>query len=379
MSQPAGGAAPAGPPPAPPDVRAPREPCLRLFCRFLRFGLLAWGGPVAQIALIRQELVEQERWITRAKFNRVLAVYQALPGPEAHELCCYFGMLSRGRLGSILAGLGFMLPGLLLMLLMSWVYVTWGLLPALVAAFAGMQPIVAAMIVRAVHRIGSHALSRPWLWIFAALGAALALWQSYASGGGVASDPTTAPPLHQPSHLALLITGLRGGLLTFGGAYTAIPFVQADAVGPGGPGDVGGWMTQAQFLDGLAIGSILPAPLVIFATFVGYLGAGLAGALLVTLGMFAPAFSFTLIGHDLIEHAVENRRLHAILDAIAAAVVGVIAVTALTITLTALRTPLATGLFAGALAALYLLRGRAIIPILILLGGLAGLLFLYPF
>src|SRR5919108_6509662 len=81
----------------------PQESYLQLFLRFLRFGLLAWGGPVAQIAMIRQELVDEERWISSERFNRILAVYQVLPGPEAHELCVHFGMIARGRIGAILA------------------------------------------------------------------------------------------------------------------------------------------------------------------------------------------------------------------------------------------------------------------------------------
>ena len=105
----------------------PAETLLRLFLRFLRFGALAWGGPVVQIAMLRQELVDEERWISSEQFNRVLAVYQVLPGPEAHEMCVYFGMLSRGRLGGLLAGLGFMLPGFVLMFLLSWLYVRYGL------------------------------------------------------------------------------------------------------------------------------------------------------------------------------------------------------------------------------------------------------------
>src|SRR5215207_11201574 len=107
--------------------KVPHESYPKLFWRFLKFGLLAWGGPVAQIAMIRQELVDEERWITSERFNRVLAVYQILPGPEAHELCVYFGYLSRGRIGGLLGGLGFMLPGFVLMLALSWVYVRYGL------------------------------------------------------------------------------------------------------------------------------------------------------------------------------------------------------------------------------------------------------------
>src|SRR5215207_519667 len=151
--------------------KVPHESYPKLFWRFLKFGLLAWGGPVAQIAMIRQELVDQEKWISTERFNRVLAVYQVLPGPEAHELCVYFGMIARGRIGAFLAGLGFMTPGFLLMFALSWFYVTYGInSPVFQSVFLGMQPAVAALIVRAVHRIGGHALHQnPWLWAIAFL------------------------------------------------------------------------------------------------------------------------------------------------------------------------------------------------------------------
>lgn len=138
----------------------PRESWLRLFLRFLRFGAVAWGGPVAQIAMIRQELVDEERWISSEHFNRVLAVYQVLPGPEAHELCVYFGMRSRGRWGGVLAGLGFMLPGFVLMFVLSWTYVHYGLqMQGVAAMFAAVQVAVAALIVRAVIYIGGHVVT----------------------------------------------------------------------------------------------------------------------------------------------------------------------------------------------------------------------------
>src|ERR671917_2628232 len=142
----------------------PRESYGQLFRRFLRFGFLAWGGPVAQIAMIRQELVEEERWISKERFNRTLAIYQVLPGPEAHELCVYFGMLARGRLGGFLAGLGFMLPGFVLMFALSWFYLTFGInTPLFQSIFLGFQAAVVALIIRAVHRIGGHALHDRWL------------------------------------------------------------------------------------------------------------------------------------------------------------------------------------------------------------------------
>lgn len=156
-----------------PPIDSTREPWLKLFLRFLRFGALAWGGPVAQIAMIRQELVDEERWIDSAHFNRVLPVYQILPGPEAHELCVYFGMRARGRWGGILAGLGFMLPGFVLMFALSWAYVRYGLgLAGVQAVFASVQVAVAALIVRAVVRIGGHVVTDGWLWAIAILATA---------------------------------------------------------------------------------------------------------------------------------------------------------------------------------------------------------------
>lgn len=381
----------------------PNESLGALFVRFLRFGLLAWGGPVAQIAMIREQLVDRERWISPERFHRVLAVYQALPGPEAHELCVYFGMLARGRSGANVAGLGFMLPGFALMLLLSWSYVRFGVdSPLWRGAMLGCQGAVAALIVRAVVRIGEHALSSPALWVIAVAaagsqltgangiailalaGVAHALWRRAErstrpgdgpGGGGIAGALPVAlwlpaPLLSQVATIApgigtLFGSGLRAGLLTFGGAYTAIPFVRSDAV------LTGRWMTDAQFLDGLALSSVLPAPFIIFSTFVGYLGGGLAGAVVVTAGVFLPAFAFTLLGHDHLERVVEAPSTHAFLDGVTAGVVGVIAVTAWSVGKGALTSPLAIVTFVGALVAL--LRFRAPTTVAWVMGGAAVL------
>ena len=330
-----------------------------IFARFLRFGLLAWGGPVAQIAMIKRELVEEEKWLTVERFNRLLAVYQVLPGPEAHELCVHLGMMKRGRLGGILAGLGFMLPGLLLILALAWTYQRLDLDRPLVAAtFIGIQIGVIALIVRAVHRIGGHVLVDKWLWT-AGLASALGSWMGvsfwiilpaaglfYASAAarrhalaaaiaalavavalwtrepdGLAATAGLVRP-ESVSAAALFLSGIKAGLLTFGGAYTAIPFVRHDAVGRG-------WVSEGQFLDSLALGGIIPAPLIIFATFVGYLAGGLGGALALTAGIFLPAFGFALLFYDRLERVIEDVRLHRLLEGVAAGVVGLIAITAI--------------------------------------------------
>jgi chromate transport protein ChrA len=129
---------------------APKLSLLRLFWYFFyNFGLFAWGGPVAQIALIKEQIVVKEKWITLARFQRVFAVYQILPGPEAAELCMFFGCLSAGRIGGIVAGLGFILPGFILMLVASYLYTLAGLENRYFnASFRALQPIVSAMVRR---------------------------------------------------------------------------------------------------------------------------------------------------------------------------------------------------------------------------------------
>lgn len=379
----------------------------QLFRRFLRFGFLAWGGPVAQIAMIRNELVDEERWISSARFSRVLAIYQVLPGPEAHELCVYFGMLARGRLGGLLAGLGFMLPGFLLMFTLSWLYFAIGIRQSLLGAFfLGVQPAVIALIVRAVHRIGSHVLLDAWLWAIAGLSAVAALigvsfWITLPAAGLLyalalsrqhiaaaaaltlaivvmigtrmldgPAEITTSPVADAPQLIDLFLSGLKAGLLTFGGAYTVIPFLRDDAVGRG-------WMSDGQFLDGLALSGILPAPLIIFSTFVGYVGGGPLGAFTMTVGIFLPAFCFTLFFHDQLERLVDHRALHRFLEGVSAGVVGLIAATTLELGFTTARsTPdlaVALAIFAAALALLYAWKAKTAVLYIVLGAGLAGL------
>lgn len=393
----------------------PQLSLLGVFLRFLRFGTMAWGGPVAQIGMIRHELVDQEGWIDRDKFNRVLAVYQVLPGPEAHELCVYFGTIARGRLGGIMAGLGFMLPGFLLMLMLSWLYVRYGLkLESWSGVLAAAQAAVAALIVRAIFRIGGHVLENRWLWVIAAvaviaqlanihfavvlaaggliyllahelrnlaaawsLGMMLVLiiikiWNDGALTGLEAlvsrSETSTVASAGTMGALALFWSGLKAGLLTFGGAYTVIPFLQRDAVSHGA------WMSNGQFLDGLALSGLLPAPLVIFATFVGYIGGGLAGALAMTAGIFLPAFSFTLLGHNVMERWVQRPRVAEFLAGVTAAVVGLITGTTLAILFSSTRDMHGVLVFSVTLAVLFLSKARWLVPAVIVAAALYGLI-----
>lgn len=387
------------------SVMPPAISLLRLFLKFLRFGCLAFGGPVAQIAMIRHALVDEEKWIDSARFNRLLAVMQILPGPEAHELCVHLGMTARGRIGGLLAGLGFMLPGFILMLLIAWGYNTYVLgKDALHGVMLGLQVAVLAVIVRAVQRIGQHALPNMTLLLLAlvAMGATLAevpfwvpllvtglvymaalnvplasalvavtsfiawlVWPGDGVGYGTVHPGMAVPA----TTLALFIAGLKGGLLTFGGAYTAIPYVRQDTVGRA-------WLSDATFLDGVALAGILPAPLVIFGTFAGYMAGGLSGALAVTAGIFLPAFAFSMIFYEHLEAVVANATLHRFLDGVAAAVVGTITATLLQLAeATFMQVPnllVPAGLLVLCLFGAWKLKGRLATPAILAFGGIAG-------
>ena len=324
-----------------------------IFLRFLRFGCLAWGGPAAQIAMIKHECVDEERWVSEDTFKRTLAVYQVLPGPEAHELCVYFGRLRGGRLGGFLAGLGFMLPGFLLMLGLSALYVEADLAGELDEVFYGLAAAVGAVVARALVRLsGAFIADVPLAGIAAAaflltlfvsasfvlvlLGAGIAyeLWTNASRwrgrAGSFALPPFAAVALTLGA-IALPLTGevffegLKAGLLTFGGAFTVIPFLQESAVGGQG------WLTDSQFVDGLAIGGVLPAPLIIFSTFVGYLAGGLGGGLAMTLGIFLPAFVLPIFFHRFLVAAAESERIRPFLLGVAAGVIGLIAAVTVTI------------------------------------------------
>lgn len=345
-----------------------------IFLRFLKFGCLAWGGPAAQIAMIKHECVDEEGWVSEETFKRTLAVYQVLPGPEAHELCVFFGRLRGGRLGGFLAGLGFMLPGFLLMLGLSALYVEADLADNLDELFYGLAAAVGAIVARALVRLSGTfisdlplaaiAVAAFALTLFASanfvlvlLGAGLAyeLWSNARHWRGRATSFALPVPLAVggalgaialPLGAEIFLEGLKAGLLTFGGAFTVIPFLQESAV------DGQGWLTDSQFVDGLAIGGVLPAPLIIFSTFVGYLAGGLGGGLAMTMGIFLPAFVLPIFFHRFLVAAAENERIRAFLLGVAAGVIGLIAAVTVTIVETSVVDVPTALLAAGAFLAL---------------------------
>jgi chromate transporter len=318
-----------------------------IFLRFLKFGCLAWGGPAAQISMISKECVEEEGWVDAETFKKTLAVYQVLPGPEAHELCVFFGRLRGGKLGGFLAGLGFMLPGFLLMLGLSILYVEANLAGHLDEFFYGLKAAVGAVIARALVRLSKNFITDLPLAVLAVAAFALTLFLDASFvivllGAGLLYEVWTnarswigrthSLSLTLPAALLVLAgaitfsltvtifwVGLKAGLVTFGGAFTVIPYLH-DATVNGHH-----WLTEDQFVDGLAMGGVLPAPLIIFSTFVGYIAGGIAGALVMTLGIFIPAFVFPVFFHRQLVGLANNDRLRPFLLGVAAGVIGLIA------------------------------------------------------
>jgi chromate transporter len=379
----------------PPEERAEHRPdsAGSIFTRFLKFGALAWGGPAAQIAMIKRECVDEEGWTSEETFKKTLAVYQVLPGPEAHELCVYFGRLRGGKLGGFLAGLGFMLPGFLLMLGLSVLYVEAEISDSLGELFYGLAAAVGAIVARALVRLGGTFITDVPLAVIALVAFALTAFASASfvlvlAGGGIAYELWTNAGRYSrrlrvisplPAALVVLtgavtfsltaeifLEGLKAGLLTFGGAFTVIPFLQEAAV------QDQGWLTNSQFVDGLAMSGVLPAPLIIFSTFVGYAAGGLAGGIAITIGVFLPAFVFPIFLHRWLVAVAENPRIRPFLLGVAAAVVGLIAAVTVDIVETGVVDVPTALLAIGAFAALMRFHAKLTVLWVVLGCGVIG-------
>ena len=344
--------------------------------------------------MIEKECVHELGWVSAETFRKTLAVYQVLPGPEATELCVYFGRLRAGRLGGVIAGLGFMLPGFLLMLLLSVLYVEAGIDDSFEELFYGLKAAVGALVAMAILRLGRSFITDVPLAVLALAGfaATLVLSASFVlvlAGAGLAywlwtegRDWSRRLPAVSPGPGLLVVAtlgglglsltaelfleGLKAGLLTFGGAYTVIPFLQEGAV------DGHGWLSDGEFLDGLALSAILPAPLIIFSTFVGYLAGGLSGSVAITVGIFLPAFVFPILLHRALVRVAEDPRIRPFLLGVAAGVIGLIAAVTVEIVKESVVDVPSAILAAGAFLVLYRFHAKLVLLCVVLGCGLIG-------
>ncbi len=335
---------------------------------YAKIGLLSFGGPAGQIALMQDEIVERRGWVSPPAFQQGLSVAMVLPGPEAQQLATWLGWRLHGLTGGLAAGLAFILPGAILMIGLAWIAAARGDVPLIAAIFYGIQPAVLVIVARAVVSLSRRALSRPSDWALAAL-AFLGIWAAglpfpliilLAALVGLAlpdrsaitgDGPTQASKAGFATMLTPLVSlGLTLGVwlgarltlgadpadgvawlfttaafVSFGGAYALLPYVAERAV------ETYGWLTATQMLNGLAIAEATPGPLILVNTYAGFFAGwpggasqGMATAALATVFTFAPSFMLILTLAPHVEAVISRRWIRAALAGVSAAVVGVV-------------------------------------------------------
>jgi chromate transporter len=311
---------------------------------FLRLGCLGFGGPVALVGQMERELVDGKKWLTKEQMREAIAICQSLPGPLAIQVGIYISYLRGGFWGAWAGGWSFILPNFLIVAALGALYVYLGDLQPVTAIFYGVSPAVIALILHSCYRLAKLGME-DWLqWVIAAaclavtvilqaevallfIGAGLVGILYYGSLRSRTPAPLalTAPVLAQLAPAApgsilgkLLLFFLKAGSLTFGSGLVIVPFLEQGLV------QQFGWLDQRQFLIAVAIGMISPGPVVITATFVGYLVAGFWGSLVSTIGIFLPSFLFVLIAAPLLARHRNNANVQGFVKGAYAAAIGTI-------------------------------------------------------
>jgi chromate transporter len=357
------------------DGSTPRPSLAELFLAFLRLSLLGFGGPQAHLALMLDDVVERRRWITREHFLQLVGVTNLIPGPNSSEVAIHIGYTQRGYSGALVAGLAFLVPTFLIVLVLSWLYFGYGALPSAEALLWGIKPAVLAVIVWAGVRLGREALKDPLTIVLALVGMVVAWragsWSALAMAvGGVATwarwrarNPPEAPldprlpqaalipllplaALAAPGALAtVFLVHLAIGSVLFGGGYVLVALLQPYAV------ERFAWLSASAFLDGVALTQAVPGPISTLAAFVGYAAAGVPGAILATAGIYLPAFAAVLLIAPHLERSRETEPVKAALAGVSAVVAGAIVGVAAGLMPAALPDVSAVAVFALALVA----------------------------
>ncbi|TCP42833.1 chromate efflux transporter [Rhodovulum marinum] len=345
-------------------MTAPAPSLSELTRVFGRIGLISFGGPAAQIALMHRELVETRGWLDEAGFLRALSFCMLLPGPEAMQLATFAGWRLRGVPGGLIAGTLFVAPGAAVILALAAGYAAWGAVPLAQALFLGIQATVVVIVLQALTRLGQKALKTPARWALAGLSflaifafalpfpliIAVAAFWGYATACG-APPPLTARSERPRTGRTIALWGalwfapvaalhaMGGGLLseiaaffsklaalTFGGAYAVLAWMAQEVVA------TRGWLSPEQMIDALGLAETTPGPLILVTQFVGFLAGqqaggwalGLAAAAVTLWVTFVPCFLWIFAGAPYVDRLAGFPRLSAALDAVTAAVVGVI-------------------------------------------------------
>jgi chromate transporter len=312
---------------------------------FLKLGFTAFGGPAAHIAIMHDEVVKRRQWLTDEEFLDLLGATNLIPGPNSTEMAIHIGYLRAGWAGLFLAGICFILPATLIVLLLSWAYVRFGTMPQIGWLLYGVKPVIIAIIAQALWILGNKALKTRLAGIvavsvfglyffkvneiallfaggiFVMLVLNIQRWRKFSItpflfpiGGAFLAQ--TSIPFSLP---VLFLTFLKIGSVLYGSGYVLLAFLRNDFVLRLG------WLTDQQLIDAIAIGQLTPGPLFTAATFIGYILNGTSGALLATLGIFLPSFILVAISNPLIPKIRNSTWMSGLLDGVNAASLGLMA------------------------------------------------------
>jgi len=359
---------------------------------FLKLGFTAFGGPAAHIAMMHDEVVVRRKWMSEQEFLDLLGATNLIPGPNSTEMAIHIGQRQAGWRGLLLAGLFFILPAVLIVLALAWLYVEFGSTPQAAWLLVGIKPVVIVLILQALWNLGRTAVKNVWLALLGLLvlalyffgmneifllfgGAALGMLIQAARQERLTSFKTLlAPialfsaPLIVPAFSlgALFISFLKIGAVLYGSGYVLLTFLRAEFV------ERLAWLTDQQLLDAVAVGQVTPGPLFTTATFIGYLLGGLPGGLVATLGIFLPSFIFVWISAPWIPRLRKSPWAAAFLDGVNVSALGLMAAVAWQLGAASFVDAYTVAI--GLIAAVLLFRYRVNSFWLVLGGGLAGLL-----
>jgi len=373
-------------------VRETHSPLGEIALLFLKLGTIAFGGPAAHIAMMDEEVVRRRHWLTEQEFLDYLSAVNFIPGPNSTEMAIHIGHRRAGWPGLIVAGTCFIFPASILVGVLAWAYVRWGALPQAASLLYGVKPVVIAVVLQALWKLGRSAVKTAWLAVVAVLAIGLA-----AVGvdellvlaiGGVLALATHLSGMRQRRALlaapvfstgaAVMATGAAVGLwpiflifakigsVLFGSGYVLLAFLRADLV------ERYHWLTQQQLLDAVAVGQVTPGPVFTTATFVGYILHGPSGAVAATLGIFLPAFLFVAVSAPLLPRLRASHTAGAILDGINVASLALMALVTWQLARSAIVDWFT--LLLGVASAVLLMRYRQLNSVwLVLAAGLLGI------
>jgi chromate transporter len=324
---------------------------------FLKLGTIAFGGPAAHLAMMEEEFVRRRQWMTRAEFLDRLATANLIPGPSSTEVAIFVGQLKRGWRGLVVAGCCFIIPAAVIVSLIAWTYVRFGSLPKVEGMLAAIKPAVVAIVIQALGKLGRTALPTALLAVVAVLAAALSfvgvspvlvlvfagvlsaassVMKNRLLGTSIGLPGFFGLPKIVAAVMAVAATGaafpvglmrlflsfLKIGSVVFGSGYVLLAFLQAEFV------ERLHWLTDKQLIDAIAVGQFTPGPVFTTATFIGYIVAGWAGAVVATVGIFLPGFVLVAVSGPLIPRLRRSAVAAAALDGVVAGSLALIAVVA---------------------------------------------------